>query len=201
MPIGDAPIVDRYDIGLDRLRVFRYPVNANGPPTVLYSNWLLFDGLGSTRMVVEDSGSVVSEFGYNDAFGIPYRVTENGSNRSVAGPGFFLNGQQWDGGSSWGRSYWSGTPAFNSGEGLYFNRARYYQPNLGRFIGEDPVLGYNSAPTSLHRYLYTGNDAVNHRDPNGKETLSGLMMGSSIASMLAQMKNGVDQQVYDIFKD
>ncbi|WP_395089919.1 hypothetical protein [Armatimonas sp.] len=127
MPIGDAPIVDRYDIGLDRLHVLRYPVNANGPPTVLYSNWLLFDGLGSTRMVLGDTGGVVDEFGYADAFGIPYRVTATG--RDVAGPGFFLNGQQWDGGSSWGRSYWSGTPAFNSGEGLYFNRARYYQRN------------------------------------------------------------------------
>lgn len=48
--IGDAPVIDRYDIGMDRLRVFRYQVNANAPLTAIYSNWLLFDGLGSTRM-------------------------------------------------------------------------------------------------------------------------------------------------------
>lgn len=101
---------------------------------------------------------VVVEFGYSDAFGIPYRVTANGGGRNVAGPGFFLNGQQWDGGSSWSRSYWSGNPAFNSGEGLYFNRARYYQPGLGRFVGEDPLFGDIYEINSSHRYRHTKNN-------------------------------------------
>lgn len=180
---GTAQIY-RYDIGLDRLHYFKYQIPINGPPTLsspVLSEWLLFDGLGSTRALVGDSGSVVDEFGYNDAFGIPYRVTANGGGRAVAGPGFFLNGQQWDGGTSWGRDYWSGSPAFNSGEGLYFNRARYYQPGLGRFIGEDPVRGSIYEPFSLHRYLYVKNSPVNHIDPSGREfSLAGQMTVGSI---------------------
>jgi hypothetical protein len=93
--------VYRYDIGLDRLHYFKYQMPINGPPSLgspALSEWLLFDGLGSTRALVENDGKVADEFGYNDAFGIPYRVTANGSDRAVAPPGFFLNGQQWDGG-------------------------------------------------------------------------------------------------------
>ena len=110
------PLITRYDIGLDRLRLFKSQVTSNGPPPVyspVVSGWYLFDGLGSTRAVVDDSGVGQSEFGYGDAFGIPYKVESNGS-RADAGLGFFLNGQQWDGSGVW-----------NSGEGLYFNRARY----------------------------------------------------------------------------
>jgi RHS repeat-associated protein len=123
---------------------------------------------------VDDSGVGQSEFGYGDAFGIPYQVAANGT-RATAGAGFFLNGQQWDGSGVW-----------NSGEGLYFNRARYYQPGLGRFIGVDPLFGRDYEPTTLHRYLYTGTDPVNGVDPSGEEfTLTGQMAVGAITGGLA----------------
>ncbi|WP_395143342.1 RHS repeat-associated core domain-containing protein [Armatimonas sp.] len=163
-PLDGNALIYRYDIGLDRLHYFKYQMPINGPPTLGSAS---FDGLGSTRMLVDDFGTVVDEFGYADAFGIPYRVVPGGG-RAVAGPGFFLNGQQWDGGSGWGGANWSGSPAFNAGEGLYFNRARYYQPGLGRFIGEDPEIGKNKNPDSQHRYFYAYQDSVNEVDPSGK---------------------------------
>lgn len=181
--IGDS-LIYRYDIGLDRLHYFKYqiPANANGPSlgSPFLSEWLLFDGLGSTRALVENDGKVADEFGYNDAFGIPYRVVvnpiTNQLDRAVAPAGFFLNGQQWDGGSGWGGSIWSGSPAFNSGEGLYFNRARYYQPGLGRFVGEDPVIGNIYEPVTLQRYGYSSNDPVSLSDPSGKNfTIGGVI--------------------------
>ncbi len=194
--------VYRYDIGLDRLHYFKYQMPINGPPSLgspVLSEWLLSDGLGSTRALVGDSGSVVDEFGYNDAFGIPYRVTANGGGRAVAPPGFFLNGQQWDGGSGWGGAgtIWSGSPAFNSGEGLYFNRARYYQPGLGRFVGEDPDKGNLFEASTLHRYLYAGNDSVNHIDPSGEFTLSGTMQTALIANSLAMLSGGITNVAFD----
>jgi RHS repeat-associated protein len=164
------PLITRYDIGLDRLRMFKYQVTSNGPPPVyspVLSAWYLFDGLGSTRAVVDDSGVGQSEFGYGDAFGIPYQVAANGT-RATAGAGFFLNGQQWDGSGVW-----------NSGEGLYFNRARYYQPGLGRFIGQDPYRGGNYHPITFHRYLYTSQDSVNNIDPDGR--MASLVMGTGIS--------------------
>jgi RHS repeat-associated protein len=52
---------------------------------------------------------------------------------------------------------------YDAETGLYFNRARYYDPQLGRFISEDPV----GLEGGINPYVYAGNDLVNHTDPYG----------------------------------
>ena len=47
--------------------------------------------------------------------------------------------------------------------GLYYNRARYYDPSLGRFISEDPI----GLAGGVNQYAYAGNDPVNYADPFG----------------------------------
>jgi RHS repeat-associated protein len=50
------------------------------------------------------------------------------------------------------------------GTGLYYYRARYYHPQLQRFISEDPI-GFAGGDANLHAYV--GNDPVNATDPSG----------------------------------
>ena len=50
--------------------------------------------------------------------------------------------------------------------GLYYYRARYYDPEIGRFISEDP-LGFEAG---VNFYAYVGNNPVNANDPSGKLT-------------------------------
>lgn len=52
----------------------------------------------------------------------------------------------------------------NDGTGLYYNRARYYSPTLGRFISQDPI-GFQGGDQNL--YAYTGNSPTNLTDPSG----------------------------------
>lgn len=52
----------------------------------------------------------------------------------------------------------------NDGTGLYFYRARYYQPQLQRFIGEDPS-GFAAGDVNL--YAYVGNQPTRMVDPTG----------------------------------
>jgi RHS repeat-associated protein len=47
--------------------------------------------------------------------------------------------------------------------GLYYYRARFYDPTLGRFITQDPADHFDSA----NLYAYVGNDPVNLIDPFG----------------------------------
>ncbi len=49
--------------------------------------------------------------------------------------------------------------------GLYFMRARYYDPIAGRFISQDP-LGFNGGDWNL--YAYTGNNPIMAVDPMGE---------------------------------
>jgi RHS repeat-associated protein len=49
--------------------------------------------------------------------------------------------------------------------GLYYYRARYYDPKVGRFISEDPI-GFSAGDTNLYRYV--GNNPTNYTDPTGE---------------------------------
>jgi RHS repeat-associated protein len=53
----------------------------------------------------------------------------------------------------------------NDNTGLYYYRARYYDPEIGRFISEDP-LGFGAGDVNF--YVYVGNNPVNFNDPSGK---------------------------------
>lgn len=47
--------------------------------------------------------------------------------------------------------------------GLYQYRARYYDPNIGRFISEDP----KQFTAGINFYAYVGNNPINYNDPDG----------------------------------
>ena len=48
---------------------------------------------------------------------------------------------------------------------LSYYRARYYDPNAGRFLSEDPIWGGESGKSNF--YVYASNDPVDRFDPSG----------------------------------
>ena len=58
--------------------------------------------------------------------------------------------------------------------GLYFYRARYYDPTIGRFLSEDPIGGEDG---KQNFYTYASNDPVDRFDPTGLSDL--LYLGGS----------------------
>jgi RHS repeat-associated protein len=52
----------------------------------------------------------------------------------------------------------------NDGTGLYFNRARYYDPSWGRFISQDPI-GFAGGDVNLYQYVRA--NPISASDPIG----------------------------------
>jgi RHS repeat-associated protein len=52
---------------------------------------------------------------------------------------------------------------YDAETGMYYYRARYYTPQLGRFMQFDPI-GYQS---DVDLYLYVGDDPLDKTDPSG----------------------------------
>ena len=99
--------------------------------------WSLGDNLGTIRDLVQYNAAtgtttVVNHVRY-DTFGQIVSQTN-----SQFQPWFAYTGREWD-------------PAV----GLYFYRARWYDPRAGRFTSEDP-LGFSAGDVNLNRYVGNG---------------------------------------------
>jgi RHS repeat-associated protein len=97
------------------------------------------DGLGSVTSLTNGAGAIANTYTY-DSFG---NVT--------ASTGSITNRFQYTAGE------------FDSESGLYYYRARYYDPNAGRFLIEDPA----SFVASMNFYAYVGNSPLDLNDPYG----------------------------------
>jgi len=73
--------------------------------------------------------------------------------------------------------------------GLYYLRARYYDPELGRFISKDPLSGVSALPLSKNRYIYGENDPTKVIDPGGKAPEPGSGTGGSCPIITAMAYN------------
>ena len=69
---------------------------------------------------------------------------------------------------------------FDNSLGLYYYRARYYSPELGRFLQEDPIA-YTAQDANLYRYVF--NQPAEHTDPSGRILpliLAGIWAGAEV---------------------
>ncbi len=100
----------------------------------------LTDSLGSTLALTDSTGTVQTSYTF-EPFG---NTTTTGAATTNS---FAYTGREVD-------------PT-----GLYFYRARYYHPQLQRFIGEDPI-GFGGG---INKYAYAGNDPLDYIDPLGAD--------------------------------
>jgi len=55
---------------------------------------------------------------------------------------------------------------------LYYLRARYYDPALGRFLSRDPAEPLLTLPRALNRYVYVADNPLNAADPSGRQAFT-----------------------------
>jgi RHS repeat-associated protein len=76
---------------------------------------------------------------------------------------------------------------------LYYARARYYDPTIGRFLSIDPEVGTLGIPASHNAYAYAGNNPLRYRDPRGASAFNQIGVSSHIDDQHHKlMKLGLD---------
>ena len=144
------------------------------------------DGLGSVRGLSDSVGVMADQYSY-DAYGMLLD-----SSGASANP-YRYRSEQYD-----------------SDLESYYLRARYYQPDTGRFLTTDPMEGFPTAPMSLHRYLYGNDNPMSMLDPSERMSVNEAIVSTGIISNLAAISLGIftetGQQAYadlgeDLFPD
>ena len=115
-------------------------------------NHVAFDHLGSVAALWGTGGSYIANSTSRfDPFG-NFRTTPTGTNPSSTDQGY------------------TGHRHNNTGTydlGLIYMNARYYVPEVGRFVSPDTIVPDPSDPQSFNRYTYGLNSPVNYTDPTG----------------------------------
>jgi len=140
-----------YTYGLQRISQYQM---VSGTWTASYYG---YDGAGSVRQLTNSAGAVTDSYEY-DAFGNSFTKTGSTPNN------YLYRGEQYD-----------------SDLGLYYLRARYYNPVTGRFVSRDPEDGIATDPATLHKYLYAGGDPVNKKDPTGRDFVEVALIDVNLA--------------------
>jgi len=86
--------------------------------------------------------------------------------------------------------------------GLYFYGARYYAPELGRFIQADGLITDLSNPQNFNRYTYVLNNPFKHVDPTGHSEDNVVETALAPKSLKVEVQRPT-QQIYTqiVFKD
>ncbi|MHB8492025.1 MAG: RHS repeat-associated core domain-containing protein [Solirubrobacteraceae bacterium] len=130
--------------------------------------WLHHDQLGSTRLISDSSGHGVATYAYTPYGGVS-------SSSGTATTPFLFAGEYAD-----------------KDSGLYYLRARYYDPATAQFLTRDPAVAATMSP-----YAYVAGDPLNSVDPTGLEPMPGIDAGCATVSGLLGSKV-LDQNLLSI---
>ncbi len=140
-----------------------------------------YDGLGSVIALTDATGKPRAAYAY-DAWGNPLLTIPDSVGTKNK---FRFTGE-----------------ALDPGTGLYYLRARYYDPSVGRFISRDPFWGWVRTPKSLQGFPYAYNNPANRTDRSGLSSLgSTSVFTASIVTSASNAFGRTRDTVAGLFHD
>jgi RHS repeat-associated protein len=167
-PTGYPQVVEEL-VGNSVRRVYTYGYRLISQTQLIDGAWRTsfygYDGHGSVALLTDEGGEVTDTYDY-DAFGNLIAATGTTPND------YLYTGERRD-----------------PRTGLYHLRARYLNPETGRFWSSDPAEGDEWEPPTLHKYLYVNGDPVNNTDPTGLFTLAETKIALFFRGVLQRLAN------------
>lgn len=117
------------------------------------ARFLHADGLGSITALSHPSGQIAGTVGYS-----PFGLVENATGA---------------------RSRFGYTARETDSAGQMYYRARYYQPDVGRFTTADSFGGFQDLPQTANRYTYALGNPLRYTDPSGHSPI-GMWVGMGL---------------------
>ena len=161
---GNNQLLARYThSGLRTDDVLAADVTSDGVSAGLAQNTgsyqYLKDAQGTVNDIADNSGNKLQQYVYS-AFGELLGIKDAyGADVSAAPPvrtSYSYTGREYD-----------------SESGMLYYRARYYLPEIGRFLQKDPEPGkLNIAASMVNGYAYVANNPINLADPSGRSFFS-----------------------------
>ncbi|TWT32082.1 RHS repeat domain-containing protein [Blastopirellula retiformator] len=151
---GNVVKVIEYNFGHDEISQTVTEYNTAGQVTAQHTEIFGHDGHGSVKVLYDAAAAIAQVYTY-EAYGQMLAIHNAiagvvGTTEATALTTLLYSGEQ-----------------FDSRIGQQYLRARYYDPNSGRFNRLDPFAGNSQDPQSFHKYLYTHGNPVMGLDPTG----------------------------------
>lgn len=135
-------------------KIYRFAYDHEGRPLFIsYQNkqyWYHYDEHGNVIRLTDSTGATIASYKY-DAWGNITNKWSASGNEIVD-----LNPYRYSG-------YW-----YDNETGKYYLHARYYDPQIGRFLSKDRINVSVGEPTGLNAYTYVSNNPVSYIDPTGE---------------------------------
>ncbi|MEO8751072.1 MAG: RHS repeat-associated core domain-containing protein [Casimicrobiaceae bacterium] len=125
----------------------------------------------STKFIAAANGDVQARFSYSP-YGETKDISGGATSLPVATTVYQFAGER-----------------LNADTGLYYNRARWMDPGVGRFESADPLSGLEPQPITLQDYLYANADPSNTLDPSGTTGIGDISVGTSGQSGMSAAAN------------
>jgi len=116
---------------------------------------------GDITHILDTSGNTIVKYRY-DAYGNIIDIQDVSQNCSISSVNSYTY-----------RGY-----RFDSEINMYYLNSRYYNPEIGRFINADGLLGQTGNVQSTNMYAYCANNPVMYLDPSGFFSISQFFAGS-----------------------
>ncbi len=126
--------------------------------------------VGSIKLITDKDGNRVGEYFYS-----PYGEIQSGFSSGTDISKYKYTGQQED-----------------ASTGLYYYKARFYDPGVGRFLTADSVLPNFADTQAFNRYMYVEGNPVNHNDPSGHRFGGGFWKKITEKAVRCAIKTGVN---------